>query len=317
MANFFDYFKDVSLRNGKIHFALTDTDIAIDRSFLHDVRAVSKFYIYFAFRRILRLFKRQKPAGTIAFFPHEPGPWYNLWQITRLANLRTQRDVQSADNIIVFEDTTYAETKIDVSKNPDAIWVNKDAADISKEHVADVFEQVFGYNLRIDPLTHQGKAIRKSNHNGKHDGIEIDCPIDAAELKDDQTYQRLVDSTFNGKTSEDLRITYAYGEIAVVYHKHKPLDDRFGTHYLSVDVLDPNTVFSADEIDLIKQFCAGMKLDLGAVDIMRDKNDRRIYIVDVNKTCMPVMCLPLKTQIECQQKVADALMAGLKKQMPA
>ena len=44
---------------------------------------------------------------------------------------------------------------------------------------------------------------------------------------------------------------------------------------------------------------------------MRDKNNGRIYIVDVNKTCMPVLSLSLNKQIECQQKIADALVRGL------
>ena len=41
-----------------------------------------------------------------------------------------------------------------------------------------------------------------------------------------------------------------------------------------------------------------MNLDFGAIDVMRDKNDERIYIVDVNKTCMPVLCLSLRQQID-------------------
>ena len=101
------------------------------------------------------------------------------------------------------------------------------------------------------------------------------------------------------------------GELVLVYNKHKPLDKRFGTEYLSVDVYEPNEVFSNEEIHLIKLFCKNMNLDFGAIDVMRDKNDGRIYIVDVNKTCMPVLCLSLKQQIDCQQKIADAMNKGL------
>ena len=54
-----------------------------------------------------------------------------------------------------------------------------------------------------------------------------------------------------------------------------------------------------------------MNLDFGSIDVMRDKHDGRIYIVDVNKTCMPVLCLSLKTQIKSQKKIAEALTAGL------
>jgi hypothetical protein len=44
---------------------------------------------------------------------------------------------------------------------------------------------------------------------------------------------------------------------------------------------------------------------------MRDKHDGRIYIVDVNKTCMPVLSLTLAQQIKSQQKIADSLLRGL------
>ena len=184
--------------------------------------------------------------------------------------------------------------------------INYSVRDISKNHVGDVFKSVFGYPIRVDPLRYHGPAICKSNANGTHDGVVINLPIERADVSEQHTYQRLVDSVFQDGVSEDLRIAYVLGEIALVYHKYKPLGDRFGTDYLKVDIKHPSDVFSKEEIELIIQFCKRMGLDFGAVDVMRDKNDGRIYIVDVNKTCMPVLSLDLKTQIQCQKKIANA-----------
>lgn len=314
MPLFLDYFKGISFKKKRIHIATTGASVDLDKTFWAGLAAVVKIYAYFTGRRVRHMFARPDPLtpiGTIAFYPQTPGPWYNIWQVIRLAGLKPVPDFSKADCVFVFEDKTYSEYDQDFAGGSDAVQINGRIHDISKEHVADIFEEVFGYALRIDPLTYEGQAIQKSNENGTHDGVVITCPLTASELSETCAYQRLVDSTFREDVSEDLRLAYVLGEIALVYHKYKPLDDRFGTHYLSVDVKVAVDIFSEDEIRLITEFCKTMNLDFGSIDVMRDKHDGRIYIVDVNKTCMPVLCLTLKTQIASQQKIADALTRGL------
>jgi len=311
MPRVFDYFKGISFKPGEIHVATTGAVIPMNRPFFKSAISVVKIYTYFKWRTFKALFKPNKSVGTIAFHPEIPGPWYNIWQVSRLANLKTTSDIHKADHIFIFEDSTHSKEVIPVPENGLTILINDKIQDISKEHVADVFKSVFGYSVKVDPTMFTGLAVSKSDKNGTHDGVVIKCPIGPEEVQADQAYQRLIDSTFDGETSEDLRIACVLGQIALVYHKHKPLDDRFGTHYLSTDVLQAEEVFSATEIKSILEFCSRMGLDFGAVDIMRDKHDGRIYIVDVNKTCMPVLSLTLKTQIKAQQMIADALVSGL------
>ena len=43
-------------------------------------------------------------------------------------------------------------------------------------------------------------------------------------------------------------------------------------------------LFSHQEINLIKNFCKNFHLDFGELDILRDRQSKKIYIVDVNKT---------------------------------
>ncbi len=311
MSSLRKYFEGIRIKGRQVHVGTTGAVITVDAAFLKGLVSVLKIFGYFKLRQLKQIFSQKPASATIAFHPQNPGPWFNIWQVTRLGGVKTVTDLAKADYIFAFEDST--QTKFDTSylSSFGVPVLNMNAYDISKEHVADVFEDVFGYNLRIDPLKHNGLAIQKSDANGTHDGMVITCPIDPSEVTAGQSYQRLVDSTFNGETSEDLRVAYALGTLALVYHKQKPLDDRFGTHYLSVDVPMAEDVFSAQEITLITTFCQKMHLDFGSIDVMRDKHDGRIYIVDVNKTCMPVLCLSLKTQINSQKKIAKALSAGL------
>jgi len=313
MIRFLEYFKGVSFKQRRIHISSTGAVIEINKQFKAGALSVIKIYFYFLAKNAKQVFTKRGDRRSIAFYPHSPGPWYNVWQVIRLSGLKLHSDYKKADYIFVFEDSTFTSFDSDFSRGLNTTTLNHRVNDISKEHVTDIFEAVFKYSLRIDPAAFKGPAIKKSNANGMHDGVIIECPVDVTKGEPNFVYQRLIDSTFDGVTSEDLRVAYVLGEIALVYHKKKPLNDRFGTQYLSVDVKSAADVFFNEEIGLIIKFCEKMGLDFGALDIMRDKHDGRIYIVDVNKTCMPVLCLSLKQQIRCQQKIANALNRGLSK----
>ena len=45
-----------------------------------------------------------------------------------------------------------------------------------------------------------------------------------------------------------------------------------------------NEIFSAEEIDKIYQFCRNIGLEVGELDMLRDRSDSKVYIVDANKT---------------------------------
>ncbi len=101
------------------------------------------------------------------------------------------------------------------------------------------------------------------------------------------------------------------GVIPAVFHKFKSLDARFGTSYLHTDVRAANDVFSPQEQALIAEFCREIGLDFGCIDIMRDMQDDRIYIVDVNKTCMPVLSLSFKQQMKSLRLMGGSLRTAI------
>ncbi len=307
----FGYISSIRLRDNSLHLKYPKVTVPLTRSFFRSARAVVQIYTYLVCVRVARLMRGQTPVGKIAFHPQSAAPWYNIWFVTQIAGLKTVSNPQDADYAFVFEDATHNTQRAVYSDTTNPMGINHKIENIAKNHVGEVFESVFGYPINIDPTTYQGRGIRKSEENGAHDGIVIDCPIEPSEVLPNYSYQRLVDSTFNGQTSEDLRIAVVYGEVPIVFHKHKAEKKRFGTDYLSVDLLEPQNVFSQDELEKIAIFSEKIGLDFGAVDVMRDKHDRRIYIVDVNKTCMPVLSLSLKQQMIAQRRVAASFMKNI------
>jgi hypothetical protein len=299
------YFRGMRITTDKhLYVPGPDARVKLNGSFFRDVWTVTQLYTYLVANRVGRLARGIAPTGTIAFYPNNAPPWYNIWLVLQLTGLKVISDASKADYVFIFDDATHSDVGRDLHARSNCVAVNQHIEDISKQHVADIFEQVFGYSLSVDPTQYKGPAVRKSDDNGTHDGVIVDCPISPNEVLPGYAYQRLIDSTFNGKTSEDLRIAYVMGEIPVVFHKHKSLDKRFGTTYLSVDVRSGDDVFSAEETDLIAAYCNAIALDFGTVDVMRDKVDGRIYIVDVNKTGMPVMSLSSREQIGAMRTIA-------------
>lgn len=188
--------------------------------------------------------------------------------------------------------------------------VNAECRDIGKIAVDKVFAEVFGYTTRIDPLSFNGKAVRKNDINAKHDGAIIDCPI--ASVEPGFIYQKLLDNTAADDMVEDLRVQIMGGKITGVFVKQRPINVRFTNDTSATQIVAAADVFSAAEIERIETFCAKFNLDLGELDIIRDKADQRIYIVDVNTTPQsPPGGLSSRQEAAAVQRTSNALMTYL------
>ena len=106
---------------------------------------------------------------------------------------------------------------------------------------------------------------------------------------------------------EDLRTCTVDGEPVLVFRKRRPLERRFANENVSVDWVRPQEVFTPAEIDLIRRFTSEIRLDWGGVDVLRNKKDGRIFIVDANKTDMgPPVALPLGQKLRATRLLARA-----------
>jgi hypothetical protein len=69
----------------------------------------------------------------------------------------------------------------------------------------------------------------------------------------------------------------------------------------------PHEVFSAEEQRQITAFTRAIGLDWGGVDVLRDRADGRLYIVDANKTDMgPPISLNLPDKLQATRMLAAA-----------
>ena len=65
---------------------------------------------------------------------------------------------------------------------------------------------------------------------------------------------------------------------------------------------------SAFELSEIARFCAAMQLDWGGLDVLRERETGRLYVVDVNKTDTgPAVVLSWRDRIFATRLLANAL----------
>lgn len=228
------------------------------------------------------LWKNGFKKKTILFYPNKPRMWSIVYPICHVLGYKITNDPTAKFDIaMAFE----AETVRTPNKTLDMLAqkyhvLNSKCDDISKAHVDKIFLESFGYGLTIDPRTYKGRYIKKTNENGVH-FVEIhDKP---EEPEEGFVYQRIIDQT-DGDSATDIR-TFIFGEDIpfTLYRKHD-IRDRFGDDTIIATRVDTDTAFSKDEQAAIIRFCKTFGLDYGELDILRDKNDGRIYIVDVNNT---------------------------------
>lgn len=287
-------------RDGGIYVRATDTLVPITWSHTKDVLIWYGFYAIEKIRALPRIFS--KPSYNLYCQPAPPRGWYLFWAAAHRAGVNIKSDPKLADAAMYFEDQTLkAPTPAPFTDRP---ALNYRCDDISKSHVADIFKRIFGYDLAVQPSSHHRPMVRKSEHNGAHDGAIIQGPAPAEK---GWVYQRVIDNV-DGENVLDLRCPTVGGTIPHIYLKRRPVDQRFANLNTSCALAKTDDWLSVDEQEKIRQFCAAMNLDWGGIDVLRDKADGRIYVVDVNKTDMgPPIALPLRDKMKSTAILAKAL----------
>lgn len=237
---------------------------------------------------------------SIFFTPDVPRPWYLVRGAALWAGIRVTRTHAAADAAFYFDDVTVADPP--PAQLPG--W-NFSCTNIAKSHVAEVFAEVFGYPLRVDPWVAAGLIVEKSEKNGVHDGRIVEAPL---EPRAGYVYQRLVDTADNAGLSYDLRTPCVRGVPVLVWVKVKPAAARFAIHNRVALLREPEDMFSAGELAKIHEFSVRMGADWAGLDILRDRHDGRIYIVDVNKTDLgPLIALSWADKIRSMRRLGKAL----------
>jgi len=221
---------------------------------------------------------------TLLFHPEPLTIFTVFWKICQASNCRITADPFEECSLAVFWDGRAVRVPGNVLRDVAGRThvVNFECRDFTKRTVSRIFGEVFGYDLAIDPRVHRGRCVRKSDGNGTHDGAVIECPID--QLEDGYVYQRLVNNEIGSAVVEDLRVPVFMHRIPFVYLKYRSRAMRFSNDNASAHIGNADEYVNADEQALIFEFCRRIGLEYGELDVLRDRDDRRLYIVDVNPT---------------------------------
>lgn len=228
------------------------------------------------------------PGRKVFFHPVVPTRPHWIWHILGLVGWEIAGAADQADWRVLYD----LETKVvlppdDAHVDRAGAWLNGGCVDISKRRVQADFERVFGYPLAVDPTTWRGRCLRKADQNCVKDAIILDCPITKAALAPGQVYERLVDGSDGDGRLVETRVFVAGAMLPIVrqkllanWHDQRRLKSKILHH----QALPPSQVFSDQEIALLIEFSAAAGLDLGCLDVIRDREDGRIYVLDVTKT---------------------------------
>ncbi len=235
----------------------------------------------------------------IGFTPEVPTKNYLITRVCKLLNATPQPfngNLADYDAVFLWEDKT------EVTKG-NAALLNGRCTSISKERVAAAFEQVFGYDLGVDPEHFVGAAVLKSDENGMHDGTLVQCPTEPVP---GYVFQRVIDNTI-GKSVEDLRVTVVGSEVALILRKRRYAYERFKSTSYDVAVLSVADTLSRDEQSKLVELAREIGLDMGDFDVLRDRADGRIYVVDAAKTPFgPLLPAKRESRLELARSLADA-----------
>ena len=250
----------------------------IQKSFMRIRRKINSRAIV-----LISEWSRNIKTSGISYIYYDPQPPQNsnylMWKISRILKFKTVDQSEKADIIFSFNEDT--KSSAGSASDSEKFHINLNCTDISKDKVSEIFERVFGYDLLVDPTKHKGYCVAKSNRNAAHDGRVILCPINVREP--DTCYQRVVDNEEDGYAI-DFRVSIVKGEIPLIYIKKRPMIDRFSNSNDCVTMKSPQEVVSHSESQKILKFCDEINLDFGEIDVLRDLTNKKIYIVDVNKT---------------------------------
>ncbi|NJN73770.1 MAG: hypothetical protein HC799_13650 [Limnothrix sp. RL_2_0] len=222
---------------------------------------------------------------TVLFYPESPAPDSVVAQLCdRLGYKVSNNPTQRFDVAFKYFDATFfSAAMLDELEPIHDFVINGKSLDISKQAIAQVFRIIFGYDLAVDPTKYEGKIVRKSNINALRDGEILEAPFMA--IATEYVYQKFIDSEIAGTdTFIEFIVPICEQKIPFVYQQQRNIAQRFEPENIQVEFKEPNEIFSDSELEKILNFAKNIGLDYGELDILRNKVDEKIYVIDVENT---------------------------------
>ncbi len=239
------------------------------------LHALRYFYLY-----LKNGFKKKK----LLIHPHYPSSGSTIYKLAHSMGYSISNKPDNQFEIAIYwEYLTFREEYQLLEKLAREIEVvNLYSRDISKVYLEDCFQNIFGYSTFIDPLQYNGKCVKKNDINAKHDGEILNCPVDKKE--EGYIYQILINNAVNDQWVEDIRVPIVLGIVDYVYIKRRGIHERFLNTTIKTIVKRTIDVFTSSEINSINRMCEEMNFEYGELDVLRNKDDLKIYVIDANNT---------------------------------
>jgi len=238
----------------------------------------------FGCRRLLRIISGR--PSTIFVYPEDPranGYQYTINEISHFLGYRISSALSGGKRLILrWEDQTHGRLDARLAElGRTGEVINLRCTDISKKRVDAVHKEVFGYSASVDPLVYEGECVEKSNENGKADGVLVQCPLE--EARKGCVYQIRVNCQVDDEFVDEMRTPVFGRTIPFILVKYKRLSAPF-SYSVKGSIAEVDACMSPEEVEKVLRFCELIGLDFGELDILRDRTDNRIYIVDANNT---------------------------------
>jgi hypothetical protein len=237
----------------------------------------------------------------ILFYPNKPIPGQRVYHFLDHLNIDWTNDPDD-DGITHVHYFDYSNRVDDLPTELDKFVgnvkiINYDLRNIKKDFIDDVFNDVFGYSVRLDPTTHRGMCGIKSSQNAIHSLKMIECPIkphmiDTAPRFSKsgephyRIYVKLIDTRVTPDTLRDWRVVVMGYKPVYLFEKHIDVTCLAhvakGKKFKTYGHTDLSVHFSEEEIDNIQAFILKAGYEFGEMDILRDNSTGLPYIVDFN-----------------------------------
>jgi hypothetical protein len=167
--------------------------------------------------------------------------------------------------------------------------INSRCLDVGKDNVERVHLAVFGYGMAVDPRVYDEPYVRKSIEQSEKDALVMRGPT---EPRPGFVYQRLIDCEVHRGLYEDIRVAVVGRCLGECQVRLRPAETRFGympmaigeKEYAVANIVPMDYLLSSEEVQRVERLAERIGLDFGELDLLRDRADGRIYVVDVNPT---------------------------------
>lgn len=231
-------------------------------------------------------FRNNGRHRTMLVYPHFPSRGSTIYKLAGHLQFNvTNRLSRQYELAIYWEYLTFREEYREceaLAEKGHIRVINLHSRNIGKKYIDQMFRDVFGYSISIDPLSFNGECVRKSDINAKHDGTIIQCPIDHAE--EGCVYQKLLDNSWGDYSVVDFRLIVIKTVLPYLFLKFRKRSVRFKNISENPRLALTSKFLRPEEIENINLFVQHIQLEYGELDVLRDNGDGKIYIVDVNNT---------------------------------